>query len=644
MRANTSWEAPLSPGEWARDAGQGYVCVGAVPATLRQPPTERPRVDPITFAVIGGALFAICEEMDVTLRNTSLSPIINIGKDFSCALFTTDAQLVAQACNCPGHVGSMHFAVMACINRFPLGELQPGDVFILNDPYQGGTHLPDITIITPIFANGEIFMFAGNRAHHSDVGGSVPGSFPLSSEIYEEGVRIPPTHLFRHGTRIDSVVEILLANVRTPREVEGDLDAQIASNQAGARGVGRLIEKYGRETVLGAVHEYLDHSERALRNSLGIPEGTYAASDSMDGNGHEDRSFKIAVELTVRDGNIFVDFTGTDAQTRGPINSVFPVTVSMVVATLLALTDPTIMPNHGFYRPIYVTAPAGSLVNPTSPAPAVGFPDVCNRIVDVIIKALAPVLPERVIAATSGTTCNAFLGGRHPESGEAYVWYSINSQGGWGGSATADGWHDVCFIEANGWDIPVETIEYRYPWRVHAYALRTDSAGAGRWRGGEGNHIELSPLGHDAVLSLNGDRARTRPYGLFGGKPGATARCLIRRKDGTEVPVAPGTMKAERVPIRAGEILVIEATSGAGYGNPLDRAPELVLRDVVDALLSHERARTEYGVVVDPVTNTLDADATTQLRGALNRVFDEIRAEIPAVDHEGYDLTPATTS
>ena len=568
------WDAPLAPREWARDAGQGYVCIGTVPAVLRGPPgRDRERVDPVTFAVIGGALTAICEEMDITLRNTSLSPIINIGKDFSCALFTADAQLVAQACNCPGHVGSMHFAVMACIDRFPLAQMREGDVFLLNDPYQGGTHLPDITIITPIFCNGEIVMFAGNRAHHSDVGGSVPGSFPLSTEIYEEGVRIPPTRLFDRGTRIDAVTEILLANVRTPREVEGDLDAQVAANDAGARGVARLIERYGLETISGSVDEYLDHSERALCESLRIPDGTYAASDYVDGNGHEERAFKIAVALTVRDGSVFVDFGGTDPQTRGPINSVFPVTVSMVVAALLSLTDPTIMPNHGFYRRIHVRAPAGSLVNPNPPAPAVGFPDVCNRIVDVIIKALAPILPERVIAATSGTSCNAFLGGTHPASGEPYVWYSINSQGGWGGRDGADGWHNVCFIEANGWDIPVETIEYRYPWRVHAYRLRSDSAGAGRWRGGEGNHIELSPLAHDAVLSLNGDRARTRPYGLFGGKPGATARCFIRRRDGTEVSIAPETMKAERVPIRDGDVLVIEATSGAGYGNPLERDP-----------------------------------------------------------------------
>ena len=597
-------------------------------------------VDPITFAVIGGALFAICEEMDITLRNSSLSPIINIGKDFSCALFTADAQLVAQACNCPGHVGSMHFAVMACIERFPRDEMCAGDVFILNDPYQGGTHLPDITLVTPIFVDDEIVMFAGNRAHHSDVGGSVPGSFPLSSEIYEEGIRIPPTRLVEGGRRIDAVSEILLANVRTPTEVDGDLDAQVAANEAGVRGVARLLDRYGRGVVFGAVEEYLDHSERALRASLLLPDGTYSASDRIDGNGHDESPLEIAVSLTVRDGDVFVDFAGTHPQSDGPVNSVFGVTVSMVVSALLSLTDPTIIPNHGFYRPIHVTAPAGSLVNPRFPAPAVGFPDVCNRIVDVIIAALAPVIPERVIAATSGTTCNAFLGGRHPVTGDPYVWYSINSQGGWGGRAGANGWHNVCFIEANGWDIPVETIEYRYPWQVLAYRLRGDSAGAGRWRGGEGNHLELSPLGHDAVFSLNGDRAITAPFGLFGGKPGATARCHIRRRDGGEEPVAPRTMKAERLAVRDGDVLVIEATSGAGYGNPLERDPRGVLDDVVDGILSYERARTQYGIVIDPGTGVLDEEATQQLRVELGRVFDAMAPGLSPVDRRGYELVP----
>lgn len=594
-------------------------------------------IDPVTFSVVGGALFSICEEMDLTLRNSSLSPIINVGKDFSCALFTADGRLFAQACNCPGHVGSMHYAVFACFERFGASGIAQGDAFMLNDPYRGGTHLPDITIITPIFAGGELIAFAGNRAHHSDVGGSVPGSFPISTEIFEEGIRIPPVRCRQQGQRVEAVFEILLANVRTPREVEGDLDAQIAANDAGARGMARVIEQFGRDVVLGAIGDYLDHSERALRANLRLPPGPHRAEDWIDGDGHTSGRRRIAVELTIRGTDLYVDFTGTDQQARGPVNSVLGTTVSMVVTTLLALTDPTIMPNHGFYRPIHVCAPEGTLVNPRFPAPAVGFPDVCNRIVDVLMEALTAALPDRAIASTSGTTTNAFFGGTDPATRRPYVWYSINSQGGWGGRQGADGWHDTCFVEANGWDIPVETIEYRYPWRVLEYGLRRDSAGAGRWRGGEGSRLVLTPLDHEAVFSLNGDRAATRPYGLFGGQPGASASCKIRRREGAVERIAPETMKAQRIVLRPGDVVVIEGTSGGGYGNPLERGAELVARDVLDGLLSVGRARSEYGVVLD-AGGTVDPDATAALRQELQRRFAELAERIPAIDREGYSL------
>jgi N-methylhydantoinase B len=271
------------------------------------------------------------------------------------------------------------------------------------------------------------------------------------------------------------------------------------------------------------------------------------------------------------------------------------------------------MPNHGFYRPIHVHAPEGTLVNPRFPAPAVGFPDVCNRIVDVIMKALTPVLPERAIASTSGTTTNSFFGGVDPATGQPYVWYSINSQGGWGARNGADGWHDTCFVEANGWDIPIETIEYRYPWRVVEYGLRRDSAGAGCWRGGEGSRLALTPLGHESVFSLNGDRAATPPYGLFGGRDGAGARCTITRRDGEVERIAPDTMKAQRITVRPGDVVVIEGTSGGGYGDPLERPVELVARDVLDGLVSVARARSEYGVVVDEA-GAVDLAATAVLR------------------------------
>lgn len=605
--------------DWIRAADRGYVCLGELAPGVRRLKVHRKKVDPITFSVIAGALLSLAREMELTLRNTSLSPIINIGKDFSCALFTADAQLVAQACNCPGHVGSMHFAVLSCLAAFGKEGISEGDMYMLNDPYQGGTHLPDITLISPIFYRGELLMFAGNRAHHSDVGGSCPGSFPLSREIFEEGIRFPPVKYLARSKRAESVLEILLANVRSPREVEGDIEAQVAANNAGARAFLQLIRKFGRDTLLSCIQGYLDHSERSFRVSLQLPEGVYTGEDWMDGDGTNEGPKKIRATLTVRDTDVFVDFTGTDKQACGPINSVFPTTVSMVVTALLGLTDPTIMPNHGFYRPIHVRAPAGTLVNPTFPSPAVGFPDVCNRIVEVLMEALTSVIPERVIAATSGTTTNVFFGGIDPRTGQPYVWYSINSQGGWGGRLDGDGWHNVCFIEANGWDIPVETIEYRYPWRVIAYKLREDSSGAGRRRGGKGNYLALSPIGHDVVFSINGDRAVTPPYGIFGGHPGATGRCTIYRSDGTAKRIAPNMMKADRIPLQAGEIIVIEAPSGGGYGDPLDRESPLVQQDVMDRIVTPESARRDYGVVINPQTYVIDDAGTKILREQMGK-------------------------
>lgn len=591
-----------------------FVCLADIPDHVPAVDLRKQgELDPVTSSIVGGALFSVCEEMDLTLRNSSLSPVINVGKDFSCALFTADGRLVAQACNCPAHVGSMHYGVFALFERFGASGIRPGDAFIFNDPYRGGTHLPDVTILTPVFYEGELIAFAGNRAHHSDVGGSVPGSFPISREIFEEGLRIPPLRCREHGLRVDAVFDLVLANVRTPREMEGDLEAQIAASDAGVRGLERVIRQFGREVVLGAIGEYLDHSERALRASLDWRSGSFTAEEWLDGDGRDSAPHRIRVAVTLAGGSIFVDFCGTDAQVQGPINSVFGTTVSMVITALLALTDPTIMPNHGFYRPIHVHAPEGSLVNPRFPAPVVGFPDVCNRIVDVIMKALRPAFPDRVVASTSGTTTNAFFGGTNPANGEPYVWYSINSQGGWGARDGADGWHDTCFVEANGWDIPVETIEYRYPWRVVEYGIRNNSAGAGRWRGGEGSRLALTPVNHESVFTLLGDRAVTPPDGLLGGAQGATARCTVQRADGRIERVAPDTMKAQGIVVRPGDIVIIEGTSGGGFGNPLERPVELVGRDVHDGLVSVERALNEYGVVLDAVGN-VDAVATEAVR------------------------------
>jgi N-methylhydantoinase B len=578
-------------GSHDRDA---FVNLGALPSYVREQVLPQEEVDPVTHAVIGGALFTVCREMETTLQNSSLSPIINIGKDFSCALFTADGRLITQTCNCPGHVGSMHYAVFACIETFSTTEMRDGDVFVLNDPWAGGTHLPDLTLIAPVFADGRLIMYLGNRAHHSDVGGGSPGGLGQARDVYAEGIRIPPTRL------TDELLTLLYANVRTPREVRGDLDAQQAANKTGLAGVRRLVEAYGLDSVLGAVRAEIDHSERLLRGAVSTHNGRYTAEDRIDGTGHDPTPLEIRVEVVIDGGDVFVDFTGTAPQVDAAANSVFGTTASMVVTAMLALTDPTITPNHGVYRALHVLAPSGTIVNPLPPAPVAGFPDVCNRIVDVLLKALTPAFRDRAIGGTSGTTCNAVFAGVRPGAEHPYVFYSINHQGGWGGRLGSDGWHDVCFIEANGWDLPVETIEYRFPWRVLEYGLRKDAAGSGRWRGGEGSRVALTPIAHTATFSIAGDRAVTPPYGVFGGSPGATARCWIERRDGTTEHIAPRTLKADGIVVEPGDVVVIEGTSGGGYGDPRERPRSAIEQDVADGLLSRERAASEYGMTFEP--------------------------------------------
>lgn len=616
-----------------------FMSLGEIPRDIPRMDVPHVDIDPVTFAVIGGAFFSACQQMDVTIRNTAMTPVVNIGRDYSCCIFTSDAQLIAQTCNCPGHVGSMHFAVISCIRRFRDEGIHDGDVFILNDPYRGGTHLPDITFITPVFYDDELVMFAGNRAHHSDIGGGSGGSLDiLSAEIFQEGIRFPPVKFVERGTVSGAIMDILLTNVRTPKEVEGDMEAQLAANNIGTKRLHDLLKKYGKDVVLNSAQKYLEHSERAFIKSLNIADGTYEAIDWMDGDGVNETPQKIRVAVTIKGNKAFVDFTGTDGQSNGSANCMFPVTASMLVFAFLSMTDPTIMPNHGFYRPIHVKAPEGTLVNTRFPGAVVGYSDIACRIVEVIMEALTPAIPERVIAATSGTSTNTAMSGVDPKTGEHYVISNINSQGGWGGRATADGWHNVCFVEANGWDIPVETTEYRFPWRIIAYRLRDDTMGAGKWRGGSGNYLALTPVEHTAVLTVNGDRATTPPYGIFGGKPGTTAKCTIHRKTGEVERISPLMMKQDKIPVYKEDIVVIEAPSGGGYGNPLERDANLVQNDVRDHLISMEIAEKDYGVVINPKTLDIDKDATGVLRQKMWQEFNTIKDSLPVIDRAGYQL------
>ena len=624
---------------WSEFSSENPISLGRQPPGV--PAVTRPQVelDPVEAYIIYRAMFSACEQMDITLRHTAYSTIINVGKDYSCGVFTADARLVAQACNCAVHLASMHYSVEACVREFGIEQLAQGDLLAVSDPYRGGTHLPDLTIVRPVFYNDELVMFAANRAHHIDVGGASPGSFPISEEIFSEGIRIPPVKYYTRDRVNREVMELVLANVRAPKEYWGDVEAQAASDRIGERHLEALFEKHGRDKVMAAVLDYMDHTERGLRAELAkFPDGTYAATDYMDGDGIVDDPYKLHVQVTIDGTDVYCDFTGTDAQARGPINAVFAVTASSVINAFLSLTNPNLMPNHGFYRPLHVKVPEGTMLNPRFPAPVVlGNTNTSQRIIQLIWQAIAPLTPERIIGGTYGGANDVHCGGQNPETGERYVFY-WSPAGGWGARATKDGWHITTPEIANCMDIPIEVFEYRYPWLVHEWRLREDSGGPGKYRGGCGASWKGSPRDHGAVIGITTDRVVHPPYGVFGGMPGDVGEFYLCQGLDEPKQLAPRTGKVAHVPIGPNQILHVLTQGGGGYGNPLEREPARVLKDVVDSIVSATSAQENYGVVIDPHTNKVDESATTELRRRKMEYYRSQFREASPIVSQAYQL------
>jgi len=568
-------------------------------------------VDSVTLEVVRNACSAVCEEMNANLIRTGYSPNIKERRDCSCALFDAEGRMIAQAENMPVHLGAMPFSVAAAIDHFPPETLAPGDAILLNDPYRGGAHLPDLTLVTPVFHDGDVVAFAANRAHHADVGGSRAGSVAAdSTEIYQEGLRIPPVKLFvgdgpdaaadpaeaHDGEPNDAVFEMILANVRTPDERRGDLRAQEAANQTGVRRFSELVGTYGADTVAAALEEINDYSERRMRAEIGdLPDGEYAFEDVLDddGLGNED----LAVRATVRiDGEeITVDFAGTAPQTDGPVNAVLAVTSSATFYAIRCVTDPDIPPNHGCYRPITVEAPEGTIVNPRPPAAVVGGNlETSQRVTDVVLGALAEAVPDRVTAAGQGTMNNVTFGGTDPRTDEPYAFYETQG-GGFGGRDGKDGMDGVHVHMSNTMNTPAEVLETAYPLRIDRYELRQDSGGAGEYRGGLGLRRDIAVRGHEATFSLLADRHRHRPYGVAGGEAGDSGAVVLEADDGDER-LPPKTIRD----LPPGSVVSVRTPGAGGYGPVEDRDPEAVRRDVRLGKVSIAAAREEYGVDVEP--------------------------------------------
>jgi N-methylhydantoinase B/oxoprolinase/acetone carboxylase alpha subunit len=524
------------------------------------------KTNPIEFEIFKNLFVSVAEEMGVTLCRTGFSPNIKERLDYSCAIYDAGGETIAQGDHMPVHLGAMPLSVRAAIDH---GPMAPGDIVVLNDPFRGGTHLPDITLVSPVYLGrgGRPAFYVANRAHHSDVGGMTPGSMPLAREVYQEGLIIPPVKLASRGHIVQDVMDLLLANVRTPDEREGDITAQIAANRVGEARLRHIVQKYGRRRVAAYAAALQDYTERVVRATItNIPDGDYTFEDALDDDGFTGAPLGIRVAIRVRGGSAEVDFTGSDPQTTGGVNANFAITLSATLYGFRCLIEEDVLYNSGIGRAVRVVAPEGTIVNARRPAAvAGGNVETSQRITDVVLGALGRALPDRLPAASQGTMNNVTLGGLDPRTGQRFAYYETIG-GGMGARNGLDGLSGVHTHMSNTRNTPVEAIEHYLPVSIRQYRLRTGSGGAGRYRGGEGIVREYEALTETAVTVLS-DRRRSAPYGARGGAPGASGRnTLVRAATGAEEQV-PG--KAW-LTLQPGDRLRIESPGGGGFGTPED--------------------------------------------------------------------------
>lgn len=518
------------------------------------------RFDPIELELFKSLFVSIAEEMGALLGRTALSPNIKERKDYSCAVFNARGETLAQGSHIPVHLGAMPMSVQAALRAL---TFEDGDLVLLNDPYQGGTHLPDITCIAPVFIGRRPAFFVANRAHHSDVGGMTPGSMPLATEIFQEGMIIPPLRLVRRGRTNEDVLALILANVRTPEERRGDLLAQAAACETGKARIGEVVAKYGLAKTVRYTRLIQDYTEAFLRETLrGIPDGVYECEDFLDDDGIDPGPVRIAVRVTIRGSGAVVDFRGSSPQTRGGVNANAAVTASAVLYVFRSLVDEDIPFNTGLMRPIEIVAPPGLVVSALFPAAtAAGNVETSQRIVDVLLGALAKAVPDRIPAASQGTMNNIAVGGYDPARGRPFAYYETIG-GGMGASRERPGLSGVHTHMTNSRNTPLEALEHDLPMRVRGYRLRAGSGGAGLHRGGDGivREYEFRVPSRVTIMS---DRRAFAPYGLAGGKPGAAGRnTLLSRGKRVLLP------SKANLQVEPGDILRIETPGGGGYGTP----------------------------------------------------------------------------
>ncbi len=559
-------------------------------------------VDPIGFEVFRNALVAVAEQMSAIIWRTSFSTVIREMLDYSTAVFEPQGRIVAQACRIPMHLNSMSRSLRSTIARaFPIETWQPGDIVLMNDPYWGGQHLPDLQTFMPVFVDGELVAICGTLGHHLDIGGMRPGSYAGdATEIYQEGLRIPPIKLVEGGRVHERLVELIGANIRQREKTLGDLRAQTAALEIGVQAVQELVRRYGVSTFREYTDEAIASSERRMRACLReIPAGTYAAEYFVDDDGVLDEPIRVAVRVTVADGEVTVDFTGSAPQRRGPINATLSSSESATYYVIMAVADPTIPANYGCYEPIHIIAPEGTVVNAQPPAPVVGRNAITHTISNVLFAAFAQALPDRVTAAYYGMS-NVHIFAGEGTGGKGWIFFDIEV-GGWGARPTKDG--PDCYSQGihNMANTPIEMVETTYPLRFHRYELLADTGGAGRFRGGLGVARDIEFLDERGSLNTQFDKFKVAPFGLFGGGPGGCGQLLLE-SDGQTVSLPSKTVNR---PLKRGDILRMRTQGGGGYGDPRRRDPVLILRDLREGKVTPEGVRRGYGL--DPAALRVQA-------------------------------------
>jgi N-methylhydantoinase B len=537
-------------------------------------------VDPFTVEIVRNALDAICEQMSTTIERTAYSTLIRDILDFSTALFDARGRIIAQGSRIPAHLNTMGPALETVLARYlPAAEWQPGDVVVLNDPYHGAQHLPDVFTLLPIFHEGALLGFAGCMGHQIDVGGRAAGSFGGdATDIFNEGLRLPPVKLYEGGRPNRAVFDIIRTNIREPDKTMGDLASQVASLHVGERELRRLIARYGSGIIAAAVDELIRYSETRMRARITeVPDGTYRWEDVLDDDGISAQPIAIRAAITISGSDVVVDFTGTDPQVRGPINCMIGMTLGAVYYVMVAALDPHIPKNYGCYAPIRVIAPEGTIVHPRPPAPVAGRMETGHRIVDVLLGCLAQAVPDKVMAPFYGSTNHIIFSGEDPRSGKTWVALEIQP-GGWGGRPGLDGNDGWSAHMHNVQNVPIEIEETTYPLRIERYELLPGTGGAGRWRGGLGLRRELRLLTEAGHLTLHCDRVRFPAPGMLGGGPGARAQCLVN--PGTPSAREIGS-KETNVSLAMGDLVRFDSQGGGGYGMPSERDPAAERRDAV---------------------------------------------------------------